>query len=148
MKLVDEAKIEAMKIQEARRRAQGAEPVAVEVSGGRFEVRRAGEAEKNLSEEVLPSRTIEGIRVDGKRTTITIPAGAIGNEWPIAIVNEEWTSPDLQVLVLTERKDPREGDSSYRLVHVVRNEPAASLFQVPPDYTIRATGIKRFERRQ
>jgi hypothetical protein len=75
----------------------------------------------------------------------TIAAGAIGNEWPITIVSEEWTSPDLQVLVLTDRKDPRAGDSSYKLQRIVRGEPSATLFQVPSDYEVRETGIRRFE---
>ena len=77
--------------------------------------------------------------------TKTIAVGAIGNEWPITIVSEEWTSPDLQVLVLTERKDPRNGDSSYKLQRIQRGDPSPSLFQVPSDYEVRETGIRRFE---
>jgi hypothetical protein len=49
------------------------------------------------------------------------------------------------VLVLTDRKDPRNGDSTYRLTHIERDEPAASLFQVPSDYTIKETKIRRLE---
>jgi hypothetical protein len=96
-------------------------------------------------EETLPSRTLEGVGVAGRRLKTTIAAGAIGNEWPLTITSEEWTSPELQILVLTDRKDPRLGDSTYRLMHISRDEPAASLFQVPPDYTIKETGISRFD---
>ena len=85
------------------------------------------------------------MRVEGRRLTTTIATGAIGNEWPITIVSEEWTSPDLQVLVLTDRKDPRAGDSSYRLQRIVRGDPAATLFQIPSDYEVKETGIRRFE---
>ncbi|HYM22439.1 MAG TPA: hypothetical protein VEU08_04510 [Vicinamibacterales bacterium] len=106
---------------------------------------RSNDEEKH-SAETLPSRVIEGVLADGKRTTTTIPAGAIGNERELTIVVEEWTSPDLQVLVLTQHKDPRSGDSTYRLTNVNRAEPAASLFEVPSDYTIRDTGIRRFDR--
>jgi len=60
-------------------------------------------------------------------------------------VSEEWTSPDLQVLVLTDRKDPRNGDSSYKLQAIQRGDPSPSLFQVPSDYEVRETGIRRFE---
>src|SRR2546422_3859902 len=35
--------------------------------------------------ESLGSQMIEGVRADGTRTTITIPAGAMGNEQPILI---------------------------------------------------------------
>src|SRR5271165_3363655 len=45
--------------------------------------------------EDLGSQTMEGVLVNGVRTTHTIPAGQIGNERPITIVTEVWTSPDL-----------------------------------------------------
>ena len=96
--------------------------------------------------ETLAARTIEGVRAEGKRTTTTIPADAIGNDLPIVITSEEWTSPDLQLLVLTRHNDPRSGESTYRLVSIVRAEPDASLFQVPSDYTVKGTGIRQ-ERR-
>ena len=79
----------------------------------------------------------------GRRSTTTIKAGAIGNELPITITSEEWTSPDLSVLVMTRRNDPRMGDSSYRLTNIVRAEPDSALFQVPADYSVRETGIRR-----
>jgi hypothetical protein len=106
----------------------------------------ARRAAKEGASEVLPPKTIEGVRAEGRRTTTTIAAGVIGNELPITIVSEEWRSPDLQVLVLTDRKDPRNGDSTYRLLHIVRGDPDAALFQVPSDYEVREGGIKRFER--
>ncbi len=112
---------------------------------GSVETRRAQVHEQHAEEKLAP-RTLEGVRVEGRRTTTTIPAGAVGNELPIAIVSEEWTSPDLQVLVLTDRKDPRNGDSMYRLQNIVRSEPAAWLFQVPSDYEVRETGIRKFDR--
>jgi len=96
-------------------------------------------------EETLAPRTLEGVGVAGRRLRTTIAAGAIGNEWPLTITSEEWTSPELQILVLTDRKDPRLGDSTYRLLHISREEPAASLFQVPSDYTIKETGISRLD---
>ena len=121
------------------------ETMSVETTGGFVTMRRFPAGGEQHKEEALPSRVMEGVRVEGVRTTRTIAAGAIGNEWPITSVSEEWTSPDLQVLVLTERKDPRNGDSSYRLQRIVRGDPAASLFQVPSDYEVKETGIRRFE---
>jgi len=126
----------------------GGETVAVEATGGFVTLRRFPAGGEQHKEEGLAARTMEGVRVEGVRTTRTIAAGAIGNEWPITSVSEEWTSPDLQVLVLTERKDPRNGDSSYRLQRIVRGDPAASLFQVPSDYEVKDTGIRRFEHQQ
>jgi len=86
--------------------------------------------------QTLPERTIEGVRAQGVRRTTTIAAGAIGNELPIEIVSEEWTSPDLKVLVLTEHRDPRMGTSTYRVTNINRAEPDAYLFEVPADYTV------------
>ena len=86
--------------------------------------------------EKLPARQIEGVLAEGVRTTRTIPAGAIGNEQPIAIVTEEWRSAELQVLVLTRTADPRTGESTYKLLSIQRSEPNASWFDVPGDYTV------------
>jgi hypothetical protein len=91
--------------------------------------------------EKLAARDIEGVRAEGVRRTTTIPAGEIGNDLPIEIVSEEWFSPELQVLVLTERKDPRLGTSTYRVVNVIRAEPASYLFEVPSDYTVKPSGM-------
>jgi hypothetical protein len=86
--------------------------------------------------EKLQDRLIEGVLASGVRRTTTILAGAIGNEQPIKIVSEEWTSPDLQILVMTDRTDPRVGHSTYRLLKIVRSDPDPALFQVPADYTV------------
>lgn len=107
--------------------------------GGRGGARAAAPG----STVALERRTLEGVAVEGNRTTTVIPAGQIGNEQPITITSEEWKSPDLNVLVMTKHFDPRTGESTYRLQNVVRAEPDRSLFMVPADYTIRETGIRR-----
>ena len=91
----------------------------------------------------LGQQTIEGVSATGTRTTTEIPAGAIGNEQPIKIVSEQWFSPELQVLVLTKHSDPRTGETTYRLTGVVRAEQARSLFDLPPDYTLQESVIRR-----
>jgi hypothetical protein len=106
------------------------------ITHAHFEPHLEGE---KLTVEQLPARDIEGVRAAGTRRTTTIAAGAIGNELPIEIVSEEWTSPDLQILVMTERRDPRLGTSTYRLVNIVRAEPDRYLFEVPSDYTLKET---------
>lgn len=96
-------------------------------------------------ETPLEHKTIEGVAVEGRKTTTVIPAGQVGNEQPITVVSEEWRSPELNLLVLTRHSDPRTGESSYRLQNIIRAEPDRSLFMVPPDYTVRATGIRKLE---
>ncbi|HST52386.1 MAG TPA: hypothetical protein VLJ61_10295 [Pyrinomonadaceae bacterium] len=100
--------------------------------------------------EKLAPQNIEGVQAEGTRTTETIPAGDIGNEQPIQIVSERWYSPELQVVVMTRHSDPRFGETTYRLTNVQRAEPSPSLFQVPPDYTVKegpAFGIRTEQRR-
>lgn len=81
----------------------------------------------------LGSKNFDGVRADGTRTTWTIPAGRIGNEKPIEIVSERWYSPELMLVVASSHRDPRSGESSYRLANLKRGEPEASLFQVPAE---------------
>ena len=91
------------------------------------------------SAEDLGSQSMEGVQVHGKRTTLTIPAGAIGNDRPIAIVDERWYSPELQMNVMTKHSDPRMGETVFSVTNVNRAEPDASLFQLPPDYQVTAS---------
>ena len=92
--------------------------------------------------ESLGTRQIEGVRAEGTRLTTTIPAGQIGNLNPIHVVNERWFSKELQMAVLITRRDPRSGDTVYRLANIVRNEPPPDLFTVPSDYRIVDLGKK------
>jgi hypothetical protein len=84
----------------------------------------------------LGSQTMEGLFVTGVRTTLTIPAGQIGNEKPIDIVTEVWTSPDLKTVVYSKRSDPRMGEQIFQLTNVVRSEPDPALFTVPSDFKV------------
>jgi len=89
--------------------------------------------------ESLGKQMIEGVEAEGTRTTVTIPAGKIGNEMPILIISERWYSPELQLVVMTRHSDPRFGEQSYRLTNINRSEPAKTLFEIPSDYTIKET---------
>lgn len=88
----------------------------------------------------LGTQTINGVSAEGTRTTRTIPAGEIGNEKPIVITFEKWYSADLQETVMTKRSDPRMGETVFQLTGVQRQEPAATMFQVPSDYTVKQGG--------
>jgi len=90
----------------------------------------------NATTEDLGSQTMEGALVNGTRTTRTIPTGQIGNDAPIKIVTEVWTSPDLKTVVYSKRGDPRMGEQTFQLTNIVRAEPDPSLFFVPAGFTI------------
>jgi hypothetical protein len=89
-----------------------------------------------FSRESLGTQTIEGVLVDGSRTTVTYPIGSVGNDRPITTSTETWTSSELKVTVLSKNSDPRRGESTTRLTNISRVEPDASLFQVPADYEV------------
>ena len=60
----------------------------------------------------------------------------MGNDRPIAIIQEYWRSVELKVLVLNKWINPQSGESTEKLINISRSEPEQSLFQPPPDYTI------------
>ena len=101
---------------------------------------RGGAARQNIKSESLSRQTIEGVPADGTRTTMTIAAGQMGNEQPIQIVTERWYSPDLQMVVLSKRTDPRMGETVTRLANISRVEPPSSLFEPPADYKMSDAG--------
>jgi hypothetical protein len=100
------------------------------------------EASGTMKKESLGKQTLKenGLNAEGTRITRTIPAGQIGNDQPIQIVFERWYSPDLQMVVKSMRNDPRFGITTYVLTNVQLTEPAAALFTVPSDYTVKEGG--------
>ena len=96
----------------------------------------AASDQSQVSTEDLGSQAMQGVVVNGVRTTRTIPAGQIGNSNPIKIVSEVWTSPDLKTVVYSKRNDPLTGEQTFQLINVVRAEPDPSLFIVPADFQI------------
>jgi hypothetical protein len=86
--------------------------------------------------EELPVQNVNGVLASGKRTTLTIPAGEIGNDRPIRVVGESWFSNELQMMVKSSNSDPRFGDTSFELMNISRAEPDPSLFQAPADYKV------------
>jgi hypothetical protein len=109
--------------------------VESEPGAGMF-VQKHLDEQAQASTEDLGSQTMEGVVVNGTRTTHTIPFGQIGNERPITIVTEIWTSPDLKTVVFSKRSDPRMGEQTFRLTNIVRAEPDPSLFTVPADFKV------------
>jgi hypothetical protein len=89
----------------------------------------------NVRDEALGTRTIAGIDTVGRRVTLTVPTGALGNDAAYDLVDERWESPELRLLVSSQLTDTRTGTVNYQLTNIVRSEPAASLFAIPSDYT-------------
>ena len=128
-----------------------APPMGTAVEGPNVEFFRHSSKHEPKTEKLEP-RSFDGVMAEGTRTTVTIPAGELGNEQPINIVDERWYSPELQVIVMTRHSDPRSGETTYRLTNISRAEPAAALFQVPSDYSVKDNtapgggGVRRMRR--
>jgi len=105
------------------------------IEGGRGRGGRGENASARVKQD-LGSRNVEGVIAQGTRTTQTIPAGQIGNQLPINIVDEVWHSSELQMDVMTSHSDPRSGETVYKLTNISRANPARSLFEPPSDYTV------------
>lgn len=94
--------------------------------------------EKSVAKEDLGSKTISGIPVVGTRTTITIAAGNIGNDKEIVIRHEQWTSPDLQLIVAESDDNPFGETRTYQITSFARSNPPESLFQAPANLPLRS----------
>jgi TonB family protein len=99
------------------------------------------EENRRAQSESLGKQSVEGVEAEGTRETITIPAGEIGNERAIEIVNERWYSTELQTVIKTRHSDPRFGETIYRLTNINRGEQPKTLFEVPGDYIVKATTV-------
>jgi hypothetical protein len=108
--------------------------VAVSTIGAKTDFAASGQSQVNT--EDLGAQTMQGLVVNGVRTTRTIPAGQIGNANPVKIVTEVWMSPDLKTVVYSKRSDPLMGEDIFQLINIVRTEPDPSLFAVPADFKI------------
>jgi hypothetical protein len=89
-------------------------------------------------EEPLRKRKIEGISVEGTRTTTTYAAGVMGSSKPFVASTEAWFSVDLHIAahVLWKNNHPYLGERTRALKNISQTEPDPSLFQVPSDYKV------------
>jgi hypothetical protein len=90
----------------------------------------------------LGTREFDGVKAAGKLRSYEIPAGEIGNRNPIVVSDETWFAPDLQITVYAKHSDPRSAEVVSRIEHLKREEPAAALFGVPADYTVREVPVR------
>jgi TonB family protein len=89
-----------------------------------------------VNTQQLGKQMVEGSECDGERVVTTIPTGAIGNDRPIETVNETWYSPELKIMILSKRGDPRFGESTYSVTNIIRSEPDAALYQPTSEYKL------------
>ncbi len=92
--------------------------------------------EPQVSRDSLGTETMDGILVQGIRTTTVYPVGSFGNDRPVTVVRENWISPELSVTVMSKVSDPRTGEFTSRLTNISRSQPDPTLFQIPAGYEV------------
>jgi hypothetical protein len=101
----------------------------------------SGSSRPNVVRESLPPQTLDGITVQGSKTTVTIAAGAMGNDKPLVSTEERWYSSDLQMILSSTRNDPRFGQTTYIVSNLQQGAPNPSLFQVPAGYQTKTVDL-------
>jgi hypothetical protein len=86
--------------------------------------------------EDLGTQSMEGVIVQGRRTTVTYPVGSIGNDREIANVSEIWSNKELRLMILQTHSDPRSGETTTKMENLSRTQPDPNLFLPPPDYRV------------
>ena len=93
--------------------------------------------------EDLGSREIEGLTVTGTKVTEDVTFGVIqGGGGTFRVATTSWVSTELKVAVVTDGADTRSNRLGAnnrlgtKMTNFVRGEPDASLFQIPPGYTV------------
>jgi len=89
-----------------------------------------------IQREDLGIEFVDHLEVQHIRETQTFPERLLGNDKAISIVLEYWFSPELQVFLRANRYDPRSGSQTLAVKDLRREEPDASLFEIPPGYTL------------
>ena len=116
----------------------GAVPVVVSAyAASRPEVTQKSDAQRpQVTTEVLGTKTIDGVVVEGTRQTMVYPTGFQGNDAPFSVISETWRSPDLKLLLLSTSDDPRSGVNTQKIANLSTQEPDPTLFMLPTGYTI------------
>jgi hypothetical protein len=88
---------------------------------------------KNAKRENLPGKTIEGIFSEGTRVTYG-PAHGDGRTAKAGCVEETWVSPEMKIAVRTKYSGTCSDGGITEIRELDRNEPDATLFEIPKDY--------------
>jgi hypothetical protein len=86
--------------------------------------------------EDLGTRTINGVSAQGTRRVRTIAAGEEGNELPLDVADETWTSRQMGLMLMIVSDDPRKGRTTAEFDELTLGEPDAALFAAPEGYKV------------
>jgi hypothetical protein len=98
--------------------------------------KQANPARPGAKVEDLGIQTLDGIETKGLRYSFTVPAQASGTGQPVEITDEYWYSEELHLNVLVRHHDPRTGLQTVGITRIAREEPPATLFEIPDGYKV------------
>jgi len=82
----------------------------------------------------LGEKTLDGVHVVGSQRTYTVAAGKVGNSKAVTVIVQQWSSPELGIIVDKLDTSTTGGQFHYHLTELTQAEPPAELFTVPADY--------------
>jgi len=94
----------------------------------------------NSKSEDLGNQTILGLQAHGTRLILTPSIAPPEGHSVTTTIQDQWCSDDLDAIVLTSHSFVRDNKTFHKsetsLSKLERTEPDATLFQIPPDFTI------------
>ena len=81
--------------------------------------------------EPLGERDVEGVRVKGTRYKETIPAASLGAPNDLIVSRDVWSSPEMNIVVEIDGKDPVFGNFKMRLSSISMGNQDKDLFDIP-----------------
>jgi len=82
----------------------------------------------------LGEKTLDGVHVVGSQRVYTVAAGKVGNSKAVTVTIQQWSSPELGIIVDKLVSSTTGGQFHYHLTQLTQAEPDPSLFTVPADY--------------
>jgi hypothetical protein len=84
----------------------------------------------------LGTTMISDVETSGLRYTFLVPAQSSGTGNAVEVTDEYWYSQELGINILVTHHDPRTGLQTVAITSLSREEPPASLFEVPPGFKV------------
>jgi len=110
-------------------------PVTVPEIRATFAGMRLGPQDPGWSAPVsLGEKTLDGIHVVGSQRVYIVAAGKAGNSKAVTLTVQQWSSPELGIIVDKLETATTGGVYHYHLTQLIQAEPDPALFTVPADY--------------
>lgn len=84
----------------------------------------------------LGTQSIAGMDTVGTRVATVYNAGVFGNDRKMTVEREFWSSPQLEINLLSKRSDPRFGAQTFTVTSLSPSEPDPQLFELPEGFMV------------